>query len=286
MSGLSGSIWFNWLQMVWSGKLKENQWNQAGTRPNQMMLHCCHHGTYPAGAHSLADMVSPCCPCHAKAYCCGCGFLTMIEVVATIGHGGYGWHWWGVVEDVVEGRGLWVVDHRRHSCFGTANVNIHSEIKDWLQPVFDWLLNIYKIRQPATVLTPNMGTCNQKRIGLWCNPVQSYIYFQSCRLDLETLCEVGGLYTPPHILVGLHLESGWVQMESWSPSTIFSLVATQPNISPESTWSLPGVQLPSRWTHLDWMDSTSEHRELLINPARLQMESSQINNYITIVVII
>ena len=95
-----------------------------------------------------------------------------------------------------------------------------------------------------------------------------------------------GLYTPPHILVGLHPESSWVQMESWSPSTIFSLVATQPNISPESTWSLPGVWLPSRWTHLDWMDSTSEHRELLINPARLQMESSQINNYITIVVII
>jgi len=37
----------------------------------------------------------------------------------------------------------------------------------------------------------------------------------------------------------------------WSPSTIFSLVATQPNISLESTWSLPGVWLPSRWTHLD-----------------------------------
>jgi len=67
---------------------------------------------------------------------------------------------------------------------------------------------------------------------------------------------------------------------------IFSLVATQPNISLESTWSLPGVRLPFRWTHLEGMDSTSEHRELLINPAGVQMESSQINNSITIVVII
>ena len=83
----------------------------------------------------------------------------------------------------------------------------------------------------------------------------------------------GGLYTPPHIPVGLHLESSRVQMEFWSPSTIFSLVATQPNISLESAWSLPGVQQPSRWTHLDWMDSTSEHRELLINPARLIITS-------------
>jgi len=70
-------------------------------------------------------------------------------------------------------------------------------------------------------------------------------------------------------------------MESWSPSTIFSLVATQPNISPESTWSLPGVQLPSRWTHLDWMDSTSEHRELLINPARLIITSLSLLLYNT-----
>jgi len=95
----------------------------------------------------------------------------------------------------------------------------------------------------------------------------------------ECICEdKQGLYTPPHIPVGLHLESGRVQLESWSPSTIFSLVATQPNISLESTWSLPRVRLPSRWTHLDRMDSTSEHRELLINPTRVQMESSQINN--------
>jgi len=75
-------------------------------------------------------------------------------------------------------------------------------------------------------------------------------------------------------------------MESWSPSTIFSLVATQSNISPEYTWSLPGVQLPSRWTHLDKMDSTSEHRELLINPAGVQMESSQINIIIPLLLLL
>jgi hypothetical protein len=33
----SGSIWFNWLQTVWSGKLKENQWNQTGTGPNRTL---------------------------------------------------------------------------------------------------------------------------------------------------------------------------------------------------------------------------------------------------------
>jgi hypothetical protein len=38
----------------------------------------------------------------------------------------------------------------------------------------------------------------------------------------------------------------------------------------ESMWSLLGLQL----LHLDNMDSTSEHREILIHPARLHMESS------------
>jgi len=84
---------------------------------------------------------------------------------------------------------------------------------------------------------------------------------------------IRGLYTPPHILVGLHPESGGVQMESWSPSTIFSLVATQPNISPESTWSLPGVRLPPGggiWTQWTPLENTQLTRW---TPDGLQMES-------------
>jgi len=32
-----------------------------------------------------------------------------------------------------------------------------------------------------------VGNCNWKKTGLWFGPVQSYVYFQSCRLDLRTL---------------------------------------------------------------------------------------------------
>jgi hypothetical protein len=32
-----------------------------------------------------------------------------------------------------------------------------------------------------------VGNCNWKKTGLWFSPVQSYVYFQSCRLDLRTL---------------------------------------------------------------------------------------------------
>jgi len=32
-----------------------------------------------------------------------------------------------------------------------------------------------------------VGNCNWKKTGLWFSPVQSYVYFQSCRLDLQTL---------------------------------------------------------------------------------------------------
>jgi hypothetical protein len=32
-----------------------------------------------------------------------------------------------------------------------------------------------------------VGNCNSKKTGLWFSPVQSYVYFQSCRLDLRTL---------------------------------------------------------------------------------------------------
>ena len=39
----------------------------------------------------------------------------------------------------------------------------------------------------ATELTPNVGNCNWKKARLWFSPVQSYVYFQSCRLDLQTL---------------------------------------------------------------------------------------------------
>jgi hypothetical protein len=36
-------------------------------------------------------------------------------------------------------------------------------------------------------LIPNVGNCNWKKTGLCFSPVQSYVYFQSCRLDLRTL---------------------------------------------------------------------------------------------------
>jgi hypothetical protein len=39
-------------------------------------------------------------------------------------------------------------------------------------------------------LIPNVGNCNWKKTGLWFSLVQSYVYFQSGRLDLRTLAEV------------------------------------------------------------------------------------------------
>jgi hypothetical protein len=32
-----------------------------------------------------------------------------------------------------------------------------------------------------------VGNCKWKKTGLWFSPVQSYVYFQSCGLDLQTL---------------------------------------------------------------------------------------------------
>jgi len=33
------------------------------------------------------------------------------------------------------------------------------------------------------------ATATAKKTGLWFSPVQSYVYFQSCRLDLRTLSQ-------------------------------------------------------------------------------------------------
>jgi hypothetical protein len=63
-----------------------------------------------------------------------------------------------------------------------------------------------------------VGNCNWKKTGLWFSPVQSYVYFQSCRLDLQTLltsqpkqCQLS--FGPPGLclIVG---GSGYVLMAS------------------------------------------------------------------------
>ncbi|EDR01937.1 uncharacterized protein LACBIDRAFT_332757 [Laccaria bicolor S238N-H82] len=55
------------------------------------------------------------------------------------------------------------------------------------KPVFFGFYIFTKTWQLATGLTTNVGNCNWKKTGPWFSPVQSYVYFQSCRLDLRTL---------------------------------------------------------------------------------------------------
>ena len=54
---------------------------------------------------------------------------------------------------------FYLYSYHFNSIYGT----IYIQWKDWLQSVATSLLNIYKIRQPATVLTPNVGNHNQTK---------------------------------------------------------------------------------------------------------------------------
>ncbi|EDR00003.1 uncharacterized protein LACBIDRAFT_334519 [Laccaria bicolor S238N-H82] len=54
-------------------------------------------------------------------------------------------------------------------------------------PVFFGFYIFTKTWQLATGLITNVGNWQLEKTGLWFSPVQSYVYFQSCRLDLRTL---------------------------------------------------------------------------------------------------
>lgn len=81
-------------------------------------------------------------PCHPEVCCCVVLSMT-IKVMVASGDSSYGKHWWGVVEDVVEGRELWVVNHGSLFYFVSANMTTCSDIKDWLEMVFDQSLISY-----------------------------------------------------------------------------------------------------------------------------------------------
>lgn len=109
-----------------------------------------------------------------------------------------GWHWPTVMDGcVVEEEGC--VYLMVGSCYangGTWSTNLHKHNHMFgdqrlaatsYKQSFDQFSNIYEIRQPATELTPNAGNCNRKKTRPWSSPMQSYVYFQFCRLELETL---------------------------------------------------------------------------------------------------
>ena len=58
------------------------------------------------------------------------------------------------------------------------------------KPVFFGFYIFTKTWQLATGLITNVGNWQLEKTGPWFSPVQSYVYFQSCRLDLRTLFAV------------------------------------------------------------------------------------------------